>query len=753
MVDGNSSFKIGIDFESVLSAISKQIYDTPLAFIRENVQNAIDAIRIQAIRDNKDSCDSGYRVDIVINEKEYECKIQDNGNGMTKKDLQDFYWTIGASGKRSQEAKTAGCVGMFGIGGFANLGVCNKLTVISQVENTNTGTLTNLSEEDIQSASGSIPSVFTKDNNDASPRGTIVIGHLRQPPNTEMLRRYIIEFVKYTEENVYFNGQLISKVKFIDTDESVNLNQIMEEGVLCNKDGMIIHGRLTEDQGNTLVAIISKLLLNGENIPIKGRLRFENGPIDVFKRGFKICATKIESHIGISGRIDCDKLSPTAGRDSLNDESAKLLGKIALLLEEVAIINVLRASERIAQHTRIFQYILSKGWIDNLDEVIVRLADSAETSLGSLKNKAKAGIGIFYGKSQKQALNQIMQARGNMVVILPADRWKQKAVQRYLEINCNAKQFEGIVECIDIYSDLSRFELFFMSEVETNIIETYDIPHVRIIPGKLTEDIPVFIREDQSKGELVLNLDVRHPEITKLEVLGFSQIMYSMVAVFCREYLGSTLRKQSPKFFGNGAINLEWLAKNRSELWVLLKDDIQILSKNGKKSIVRSQKQVVKSSDVKTVMANSQSEPADQQNPKEKPKLLHIIGSDEFAAIRGYYIRLPENPVKVYGDLIKECDSRGVVWAGNKILFVASDTTSSAFHFEIRVEHLIVIRNDAGCESVEGAAELLQPIQELHGGLYFPIPTALEDVLVPKGEKEIRIEVRSDILDMTTSKT
>ena len=31
---GDSSFKVGIEFESVLRAISKQIYETPIAFIR-----------------------------------------------------------------------------------------------------------------------------------------------------------------------------------------------------------------------------------------------------------------------------------------------------------------------------------------------------------------------------------------------------------------------------------------------------------------------------------------------------------------------------------------------------------------------------------------------------------------------------------------------------------------------------------------------------------------------------------------------
>jgi molecular chaperone HtpG len=58
---GSSSFKVGIDFESVLRAISKQIYETPLAFIRENVQNAVDAVRIQALRENADPGDATVR--------------------------------------------------------------------------------------------------------------------------------------------------------------------------------------------------------------------------------------------------------------------------------------------------------------------------------------------------------------------------------------------------------------------------------------------------------------------------------------------------------------------------------------------------------------------------------------------------------------------------------------------------------------------------------------------------------------------
>src|SRR5690348_6602634 len=120
----SKAFDVGIDFQQVLAAISRQIYETPLAFLRENVQNAVDAIRIQALREKIPSKDDRYLIEIKAEGQ--ECRIRDNGIGMSEDDLRQLFWTIGASGKRNDEARRAGCVGMFGIGGFANLGVCDK---------------------------------------------------------------------------------------------------------------------------------------------------------------------------------------------------------------------------------------------------------------------------------------------------------------------------------------------------------------------------------------------------------------------------------------------------------------------------------------------------------------------------------------------------------------------------------------------------------------------------------------------------
>lgn len=428
----NSSFKVGIEFESVLRAISKQIYETPMAFIRENVQNAVDAIRIQALRENAEPADKRYRLEVTLEDR--KLTVRDNGIGMSEADLQNFFWTIGASGKRTGEALKAGCVGMFGIGGFANFGVCDMLEVISQIEEAPHGTYTCLSQEDINTVGAAIPSVTVRQSDDAAPRGTTVIGYLREAPNAEKLRSYLRDFVRFVPIAIIFNGETVSQKRFLDVDDRENLTAISGGEETWRDGDLRVTGQLYEDRGRTIVAGIVGLTVGEESINLKGQLRFENGAIDAFKRGFKLCATQIGTIIGVSGRLDCDCFMPTAGRDSLDSATTGLLGSIVSLLERVAVETVLQLQERIAQNARIFRYVVKRGLIEKLDNAHVRLADATETTLGNIKHRAvQGGVGVYFGTAQKQALNQIMQARGHIVVLLSSDAYRRNAEKIYLE--------------------------------------------------------------------------------------------------------------------------------------------------------------------------------------------------------------------------------------------------------------------------------------------------------------------------------
>jgi hypothetical protein len=443
--------------------------------------------------------------------------------------------------------------------------------------------------------------------------------------------------------------------------------------------------------------------------------------------------------------LDCDLFIPTAGRDSLDGSTTSLLGRIVALLERVAVDIVLQSTDRIGQHTRIFKYIVNRGLIEKLDAARVGLADGTACLLGDIKRRAAQGVGVYYGTSQKHALNQIMQARGHVVVLLSSDRYRREAEKQYLEQQCLAKPFDGVIDCAEVYENLNRFELVFLSELELAIAKSYEVQNFRLIPGRLTEDIPVFVKELNGSKPLDIYIDVRHAEITKLQGLGFSPLLYSLIGTFCREYLGPSLKKWSPRFFGDGAMNLELLAKRRSELWILLKDDIGVVHKGGKREVVSRQ-------DVHVVnVGGSGQQSSPQPNQRQRPRLLQIVDQGGQAELAGYYIRLPDAAFKAYGDLLPECDSRGLVWVGNRITYNLSDTVSTAFQYEIRVDEVVAADVD-GVRRAEGAVELDRPLQELFEGLYFPIPHPLVRFLVPQGEQEIRLELHCDWLDMRTAR-
>jgi hypothetical protein len=323
--------------------------------------------------------------------------------------------------------------------------------------------------------------------------------------------------------------------------------------------------------------------------------------------------------------------------------------------------------------------------------------------------------------------------------LLSGEHFRQIAERTYLQQFCGAKPFDGVVDCAQFYSDLSRFEKIVLSELELNISKAYEIKDFKLTPGKLTEDIPVFVKETSGSTHLEIFVDTRHQELAKLQDLGFTPILYSLLATFCREYLGSSLKKWSPRFFGDGAINLDFIAKRRSELWILLKDDIGIVRKGG-------QRQVVTQSDVQVVNVGQQ-----PPETKARPRIVQIVDEISATSLAGYYIRLPDAAYNAYGDLLPGCDSRGLVWAGNRIEYVISDAVSASFKYEIRLDEVVSAPSN-GVNRAEGALALERPLQALYEGLYFPIPPVLERYLVPLGDKEIRIELYCDWFDVRTAK-
>ena len=96
--------------------------------------------------------------------------------------------------------------------GLPTLGFAELWKLYHRQETMITGTLTRLSESDIQEAGNRIPSVATEVSDMAAPQGTVVIGYLREAPNLDDLQDYLVEFARFVQVAVYFNGDRISQI-------------------------------------------------------------------------------------------------------------------------------------------------------------------------------------------------------------------------------------------------------------------------------------------------------------------------------------------------------------------------------------------------------------------------------------------------------------------------------------------------------------------------------------------------------------
>ena len=93
--------KFQIEVAKVLKLLANDIYDSPYALLRENVQNAYDAILM------KKQIDNSFKPKIEIKLEGKQIIVSDNGIGMTRDTVENNYWKAGSSGKNNEEARKA----------------------------------------------------------------------------------------------------------------------------------------------------------------------------------------------------------------------------------------------------------------------------------------------------------------------------------------------------------------------------------------------------------------------------------------------------------------------------------------------------------------------------------------------------------------------------------------------------------------------------------------------------------------------
>lgn len=755
----SDGFPVKVDFRRILQTIAASIYDNQYAFLRENVQNAIDAIRIQALRDKLGTSNSRYRVDVTIDGN--TCSISDNGIGMTKDELANNFWTMGASGKTTDEARRAGCIGVFGIGGFANFGVCDTLEVISRTSASAVSHHTSLSTSDFERDQFALPEVRYAETEELTSRGTIVRGTAANPFDEDGLVTYLKQFVRYVREQVFVQGQLVSQEQM---DEPRGTYRKLTEIMNWYQGAVYVRFQLFADAGHNLSARIRGLKIGEQNYKCKGYVRLVNGELDVYKRGFRICAVTVSSRIGITGSFDADILQPTAGRDTLDTRSHHLLNQIFEIIESAARPIILQDSDLLLNHIRLIPDFISEGSLEKLGLLKVATLSNETITLEELRDFSKRGKRVFFTNSGRTtSAAEVLQARGHVIVKISDNYQRRSAEVKYIQRYCKGEQFDNLIELLEQYEDLDTFEKAVLSELDYAIKKLFSPKPYKLVAGKLTLDAPIYWSDRKEDNKSLVFVDTRHGEFLKLRPLGFRGLFWSMIEAFCREYLGSTLKTQSTKFFGSGAVDLDAYSKSHAELWELLSTDIEVSTIAAPGSPVAPRRnygriEVMHIRDIAQVtISSTTAENANQGNGEvnevqatgsEPAKLLRIVDDTGVTGLQGYYLRIPSTATSAFGDLIRTFDSFAVVWFANRVTWQGTDLKSTAFLFDVTLDRLIGDKLTGA--PAHGASELASSrIQTYNDQIYFYIPPDVQDHIIPINDVDaIKIEIRHELIDL-----
>ncbi len=286
-----------VDITRVIEVLASQIYQSPLALLRENTQNSYDAILLRLAKDT--TFDPKIEIEITAN----SVTVSDNGVGMTREELNNNYWQAGSSSKNTAEAKAAGVVGTFGIGAMANFGIAEELTV-------ETESLSGAERIRCKAIRSTLSATEECISFEPLPTtgcaGTKVVATLLngQSLSVQQAVNYIAEFVMFLPIPVFINGQERSRRAYSDLVPELPQHWLYEANAADLGRGFVGDICLTGAANGEVRVRVSKLRAGAAPLPGQIVLKQGMGSLRTFRSGFGLATTSVHSVYTLGGIAD-----------------------------------------------------------------------------------------------------------------------------------------------------------------------------------------------------------------------------------------------------------------------------------------------------------------------------------------------------------------------------------------------------------------------------------------------------------------
>ena len=747
-----------VEFSRILDLLADQIYQSPLALLRENTQNAFDAVRMRQAEGHH------FEAAIHVTVNDEHVVVTDNGIGMTSEEIESNFWYAGKSGKNSDAARAAGVVGTFGIGAMANFGVADELFVESESAITGERTLSSVLKSEL---STDTPSISVTPVQRAGTPGTTVRAHLTPGHGLSVhdARTYLREFVEFVDIPVYFNTEKISGAKHRDALPSERhrwndqRTDISLPGILSGN--LEIHGMASGE-----LRIILEDLRCETGLGKPGAIVLVQGQnlIRTLRSGFGLANVSAQSAYGWGGVIDLPFLQPTAGREALDAASNQLLQQIISTLDNLI-------SPIAADHPESFsndgflQWIVATNQFSLCGYLEVTPRPSGEPqTLSSIVGHN----GLKYYGGRDESVIQTYASEDEPLVVLSRRTPRRDCELGYLriqgisEVDVTPKVMEE-----SLASSLSFGHTALATRLTRILEEDYFLP-VDIRFGSISGGLSLLVTDTNTP--VVIYLDPNSGSIAPLLALYAND--FSAFSPFVKDFVRSTMfprvSKLVPSSTREGAeAFLRHLRSNRELFEYDLEDraDLEEILEElhaGRLTVFEAARRLTDTDRsyvevssagrelLSSVVKEIGDEPQDENNPdpfearpgidrREEETNARILTSEQ--PVNGYrcFLSISDRVQREKGDFFLQPHSTEIVWGGRKIIFVFQHHSKRfGLYYDILCPGLV--------EASAGRGPRTTSTILTKNRTFIPVPDEIADIFVPRADERKRLEVRCDIL-------
>ena len=764
-----TSIPYHVEINRIIELLASQIYQTPLALLRENCQNAFDAVLERMWWDPQFE-----NPEITVEIAPGRIQVRDNGIGMTPGDLDSHYWRAGSSGKNNPESRAAGVVGTFGIGAMANFGVASELRVTTESWKTGERTISSVERERL---SASEPCISIQQLSPEGAPGTSVEIIIEEGVQINLAEAtgYITEAVKYLPIPVIVNGAIVSKH---DLGEAVprpgNAGSVVYESALIT--------------GQVEASVELAIGLNGEpwvrvtnlrdgSTPINGEvvLAQDRHQIFAYRTGFSLAASAVQSHFGLGGVANLSSLTPTAGREALTTPSIQLLQNLVSGLERLIAehIGTLVVSDN---STRFMDWARRNNRFDLCHHIGVLLEPEGKYQPLRVLNRATdARTWNLYG-GREQTIIDNFATNEQPLVVLSATQPRRDCQEGYLRNYANIALVPDQATVMEAKpeSKWSLGESALAFRLGAILESDYFVPCI-VQYGRISHGLPLIV--DSAQKPVLITLDSESSTIAP--ILQLYETDYEALTGFVKDFIRNAIfpkiSKLVPSSTRDGAAAFLKSIRRPPDLFEYEHTDLGSLNEiwheyaqgsismveaaRRSASIVRSTVQVLEPANSSTVeevlsdvvandklLASVEVEdelaalPAITRPEIESDaKLLLVPDSEE--PLRGYrgFLALTDRVRREHTDFFLQPHRTEIVWGGQKAMYIFQHHSGEfSLYYDLQGNELLP-GGPSGCRIPTSTIIVKNQV-------YVPVPdVVLEGFRVGPGERK-SFEVRCDLL-------